>query len=215
MYLQRIDTTTKICSLALTGRLPGRWTRPPDSSLSLRPYDGAPALRSSSVVASAGGPHAFDSPTTSPHMKPWGPPPSGVPAAPHSCLSSPGGSSVQERPPPMPARGGRHVFAGRSTHTVVCCGTRVRSCRRQQPPRYSTDVAIRSRSITKAQNMFVDYFNFLSGRAFNAGAAAYRAGWTRHAPAHFGTYSGVWVDGWDEAYLSDNTVAQDEFAVCY
>lgn len=60
-----------------------------------------------------------------------------------------------------------------------------------------------------------EFFNFLSVRAFNAGAAAYRAQAPRHAPAFFGAYSSHWVNGWDEAFLASQSPAPSEFVVCY
>lgn len=58
-----------------------------------------------------------------------------------------------------------------------------------------------------------DYFNFLSVRAFNAGAQAYKVGARRHPPMFLGTYSGEWVKGWDEACLSSRGLVPDEFVV--
>lgn len=63
--------------------------------------------------------------------------------------------------------------------------------------------------------MTCDYFNFLSGRAFNAGADAFKNGLPRHAPAHVGAYAGSWVAGWDEACLASNTLSPGEFVACY
>lgn len=63
--------------------------------------------------------------------------------------------------------------------------------------------------------MSCDYLNFLSVRAFNAGAAAFKSGLKRHAPAHLGTYSGSWVEGWDEASLGSATLMHGEFVACY
>jgi hypothetical protein len=63
--------------------------------------------------------------------------------------------------------------------------------------------------------MSCNYFNFLSVRAFNAGAEAFKSGFGRHAPAHVGTYSTDWVEGWDEAFLASVTLVPGEFKLCY
>lgn len=43
------------------------------------------------------------------------------------------------------------------------------------------------------------YFDFLTQRARSEGASAYHRGEPRHAPQRFGTYSGAWIEGWDNA----------------
>ena len=45
------------------------------------------------------------------------------------------------------------------------------------------------------------YTTMVATRARKAGYAAYHDGADCHAPASFGEYSGVWVDGWNAAVI--------------
>lgn len=48
------------------------------------------------------------------------------------------------------------------------------------------------------------FLKFRADRAFAEGMMAYRAGQTRHAPAHFCEHSGDWTRGWNVAWLAEN-----------
>jgi hypothetical protein len=45
------------------------------------------------------------------------------------------------------------------------------------------------------------FFDFLAARARKEGYDAYYAGQPCHAPQHFWTYAGHWVEGWESAAL--------------
>jgi hypothetical protein len=45
--------------------------------------------------------------------------------------------------------------------------------------------------------------DFVTARARSKGAAAFHAGEDRQAPPEFGTYSGAWVEGWDNAAFDE------------
>jgi hypothetical protein len=47
-----------------------------------------------------------------------------------------------------------------------------------------------------------EYERLIGERAAAEGVAAFCAGHPRHAPARFGTYSGRWVDGYDNALIA-------------
>ncbi len=45
------------------------------------------------------------------------------------------------------------------------------------------------------------YAKLIADRAFGLGYDAYQSRAPRQAPPKFGTYSGIWIDGWDAAAL--------------
>lgn len=45
------------------------------------------------------------------------------------------------------------------------------------------------------------FFDFQAQRVRNEGRKAYEDGMPCHAPQHFRTYSGNWVEGWEAAAL--------------
>ena len=55
--------------------------------------------------------------------------------------------------------------------------------------------------------LVAEYEKLIGERAAAEGAAAFYAGHPRHAPARFGTYSGRWVDGYDNALIAAESAA--------
>jgi hypothetical protein len=92
------------------------------------PVSGHPPKLSTLSSARAGGPTP---PGRRLRRRPWShgaPRPPACRLRPTPATSTAWAVSVQGRPPPIPGVGPWDVFAGRSTHAVACCGTRLRSC---------------------------------------------------------------------------------------
>lgn len=164
-----------------------------------------------------GGPTPSECRLRRPFLQAWGPPPSvACPGFAPTFNSVLGVLRVLDarlwRPPPMPRDRGTFSLNAQRTRSRVANSV---AANRQTSTSVNGVCSYTGQANFNWREMFNEFFNFLSVRAFNAGAEAFRAGHLRHAPAFFGVYSGSWVEGWDEANLACLSLTTGQFPACF